>query len=67
MRAYVTLRDDVERPTAQELIGFARERVGYKAPEEIVFLDQMPRTASGKVNRTQLKHLAADRHGATVV
>ena len=58
VRAYVTLREGAERPADQELIRFARERVGYKAPEEIVVLDKMPRTASGKVDRTQLKRMA---------
>ena len=61
VRAYVTLRDGTERPAAQELIRFARERVGYKAPEEIVFLGRMPRTASGKVDRSQLKRMAEPR------
>ena len=60
VRAYVTLRDGAERPAAQDLIRFARERVGYKAPEEIVFLERMPRTASGKVDRSQLKRMAAE-------
>jgi acyl-coenzyme A synthetase/AMP-(fatty) acid ligase len=58
VRAYITLREGAERPADQDLIRFARERVGYKAPEEIVVLDEMPRTASGKVNRTQLKRMA---------
>ena len=58
VRAYVTLREGAERPAALELIRFARERIGYKAPEEIVFLDQMPRTASGKVDRSRLKRMA---------
>ena len=58
MRAYVALRDGAERPAAQELIRFARERVGYKAPEEVVFLETMPRTASGKVDRSRLKRMA---------
>jgi long-chain acyl-CoA synthetase len=58
VRAYVELRDGAERPAAQELIRFARERVGYKAPEEIVFLERMPRTASGKIDRSQLKRMA---------
>ena len=53
-----TLREGAERPAALELIRFARERIGYKAPEEIVFLDQMPRTASGKVDRSRLKRMA---------
>jgi long-chain acyl-CoA synthetase len=43
---------------------FGRERVGYKAPEEIVFLERMPRTASGKVDRSQLKRMAELRQPA---
>ena len=43
---------------AMELIQFARARVGYKAPEEIIILDEMPRTATGKVDRTNLKRMA---------
>jgi long-chain acyl-CoA synthetase len=58
VRAYVTIRPGRQRPTSQELIRFARARIGYKAPEEIVFLDQMPRTATGKLNRTALKRRA---------
>jgi long-chain acyl-CoA synthetase len=58
VRAYITLRQGAERPTSQELIRFARAKVGYKAPEEIVVLDAMPVTASGKVDRTSLKHMA---------
>lgn len=58
VRAYVTFRDASDRPGSQELIRFARERVGYKAPEEIVVLDDMPRTATGKLDRTALKRMA---------
>jgi long-chain acyl-CoA synthetase len=32
--------------------------VGYKAPDEIVVLDRMPFTATGKVDRTGLKRMA---------
>ena len=66
VRAYVTLRDGAERPAAQDLIRFARERVGYKAPEEIVFLERMPRTPTGKVNRTRLKRMAEAGRSAVV-
>jgi len=52
VRAYITLTEGAERPASQELIQFARARVGYKAPEEIVILDQMPFTATGKLDRT---------------
>ncbi|WP_217423913.1 class I adenylate-forming enzyme family protein [Agromyces sp. Marseille-P2726] len=58
VRAYITLREGTERPRDVELIRFARARVGYKAPEEIVVLDEMPCTATGKVDRAGLKRMA---------
>ena len=60
VRAYVTIAEGVERPTAQELIDFARERVGYKAPEEVVFLDEMPLNPTGKLDRVGLKRMAEE-------
>jgi long-chain acyl-CoA synthetase len=62
VRAYVELKSGTARPTAAELIQFARTRVGYKAPEDIVFLDAMPLNATGKVDRSALKTLAAGDH-----
>jgi long-chain acyl-CoA synthetase len=62
VRAYVALKPGVPRPKALELIQFARARIGYKAPEEIVFLDAMPLNATGKVDRAALKRLAAGEH-----
>jgi acyl-coenzyme A synthetase/AMP-(fatty) acid ligase len=50
---------------AAELIAFARARVGYKAPEDIVFLDALPLNATGKVDRAKLKALAAGDHADT--
>ena len=47
-----------DRLGAAGLIRFARARVGYKAPEEIVVLDHMPLTATGKLDRTYLKRMA---------
>jgi acyl-CoA synthetase (AMP-forming)/AMP-acid ligase II len=58
VRAYITLTPGSDRPASQELIQFARSRVGYKAPEEIVVLDEMPLTATGKLDRTYLKRMA---------
>ncbi len=62
VRAYVEIKKDATQPTARELIAFARERVGYKAPEEIVIIDEMPLNPTGKVDRTKLKMLAAGDH-----
>ena len=64
VRAYVTIRAGAARPTAQALIDFARARVGYKAPEEIAFLAEMPVNPTGKVDRPALKRLAAAGHPA---
>ncbi len=38
------------------LIAFSRERLaGYKQPRKIVFVDELPQTASGKVQRAKVK------------
>jgi len=61
VRAYVALEPGAPRPTMQDLIKFARERVGYKAPEEVIVLDEMPLNATGKVDRVTLKKMAQER------
>jgi acyl-coenzyme A synthetase/AMP-(fatty) acid ligase len=66
VRAYVTLKPNALAPAATELMQFSRERVGYKAPSEIVWLDEMPLNATGKVDRVALKQLAeASLQGAS--
>jgi acyl-CoA synthetase (AMP-forming)/AMP-acid ligase II len=42
--------------TEEELRGFARERIaGYKCPRQFHFVPSLPRTASGKVKRGELR------------
>jgi acyl-coenzyme A synthetase/AMP-(fatty) acid ligase len=60
VRAYVTVRDGAPQPSSAEVILFCRERVGYKAPEEVIFLDEMPLNPTGKVDRVGLKRMAED-------
>jgi acyl-coenzyme A synthetase/AMP-(fatty) acid ligase len=60
VRAYVTLAEGCEKPPAADLIVHCRERIGYKAPEEIVFLDEMPLNPTGKIDRVGLKRMAED-------
>ncbi|MEM1366924.1 MAG: class I adenylate-forming enzyme family protein [Cyanobacteria bacterium P01_H01_bin.15] len=62
VRAYVTLKANITAPSALELIRFAHDRIGYKAPKEIEFLDEMPLNPTGKVDRASLKRLAEIRH-----
>ncbi len=63
VRAYVTLNEDAERPPDSEIIALARRQIGYKAPEEIVVLDEMPIMASGKIDRDRLKRHVAGQTG----
>ena len=60
VRAYVTLKPETKPPTTAELIQFSRELVGYKAPDVIIVLDEMPTSAVGKVDRVALKQLAEE-------
>ena len=60
VRAYVTLAEGAEAPSRADLIVFCRDRIGYKAPEEIVFLDEMPLNPTGKIDRVGLKRMAED-------
>jgi len=56
--AFVTLKrpDRASEALAGELTGFVRERLaGYKRPRRIEFLDELPKTATGKVQRYKLR------------
>jgi len=53
--AFVVLREG-KSPTASELVEFARERLaGYKLPRQFEFIDELPRNASGKVLKKDLR------------
>ncbi len=41
VRAYVTLKSGAPQPSGAELIEFSREKIGYKAPQEIVYLSRI--------------------------
>jgi benzoate-CoA ligase len=45
----------------EELRAFVRERLEpYKHPREVIFLDELPRTHLGKVDRGRLRAAPAD-------
>ncbi|MDG2383240.1 MAG: class I adenylate-forming enzyme family protein [Pirellulaceae bacterium] len=58
--AYVTLKDGKKQPTVAELIKHSRNQVGYKAPEQIRFLESMPLNTTGKLDRKILKRMATN-------
>ena len=50
---------------AEELVAFARERLaGYKLPRSIEFVDELPRTPTGKVLKRELRARYAVEVGA---
>ncbi len=51
-------------PSPGELAGFLEERLArYKVPKRFVFVDELPRTAYGKVRRAALAAMVADEKG----
>lgn len=52
--AVVVARDGT---TEEELIAHARERLSsFKAPKRVLFVDELPRNASGKILKRELRH-----------
>ncbi|MEM4973380.1 MAG: AMP-binding protein [Candidatus Hadarchaeales archaeon] len=48
-----------ERANAEEIIEFCRGRLaGYKKPKHVIFLEKIPRSASGKIERGEIKEMA---------
>lgn len=64
-RAVVVLRPG-EQATAEELIAFSRKHLAhYKCPTSVVFTDVLPRNASGKLLKRELRRLQPEvREGA---
>ena len=62
--AYASLKDGVAAPRSQDIVDLAPEKIGYKAPEVVIFLDRIPLNATGKVDRLALKKLAAEQLSA---
>jgi len=63
VKAYVVLRDGAKAGPAKaaELQDFAKQTIApYKYPREIEFVEVLPRTATGKIQRYRLRQLAAD-------
>ncbi|HEY3119355.1 MAG TPA: benzoate-CoA ligase family protein [Vicinamibacteria bacterium] len=57
-RAFVVLKDGEagSEELSQELIAFCRERMAeYKRPRWVVFLPELPKTATGKIQRFKLR------------
>lgn len=55
VHAVVQLADDADPLTEQDVIGFAKARLAaYKVPKTVEFIDEIPRTAATKINRSAM-------------
>jgi fatty-acyl-CoA synthase len=64
LRAFVVL-DRGKEASEEDLKGYVRQNLArYKVPREIVFLDELPRNATGKVLKRELKELDVEESGA---
>jgi 2-aminobenzoate-CoA ligase len=64
VKAFVVPRKEIDRSEAlrQELQAFVKQRIAaYKYPRAIEFLDALPRTETGKVQRFRLRQMEAER------
>lgn len=63
IKAFIALKKG-ETCTAEEIIQFCKERLAaYKIPKEIVFMDELPKSAVGKVLRRKLRNPAQEKRG----
>jgi acyl-CoA synthetase (AMP-forming)/AMP-acid ligase II/carbon monoxide dehydrogenase subunit G len=64
LRAFVVLENG-KKASEDELKGYVKQNLArYKVPREIVFLDELPRNATGKVLKRELKELEPEKAGA---
>jgi len=66
--AYVLLLHDADpAPTEAELIAFCRDRLAnFKVPREIIFVQDYPRNATGKIMKIALREDAAKRPATAI-
>jgi len=69
VKAFVVPREGIEGSDAlgKELQDFVKQRIAaYKYPRAVEFLDALPRTETGKVQRFRLRQMEAERAAAPV-
>jgi len=65
IKAFVTLKEG-ESVTEEEIIEYCRENlVKYKVPKYVDFIEELPKSAVGKILRKELKAMELDRKKKT--
>ncbi len=56
LRAFVVLKDNGAGPSEDDLKAFVKKNLArYKVPREVVFLEELPRNATGKILKRELR------------
>ncbi|KAL2551252.1 putative acyl-activating enzyme 5 [Forsythia ovata] len=60
--AFISLKEGmIMKPTQVEIIEFCRERLPhYMVPKTVVFMEELPKTATGKIQKFNLRGIAKD-------
>ena len=59
--ACITLKPNMDA-TEEEIIAFCRDNAAvYKAPKQVAFFDELPKTATGKLEKQSLRKMLANR------
>jgi fatty-acyl-CoA synthase len=61
LRAFCVLREGAKTDEGELRAHVKANLAGYKVPREVVFLDELPRNATGKVLKRELAELAPER------
>ncbi|HEY4814829.1 MAG TPA: benzoate-CoA ligase family protein [Chthoniobacterales bacterium] len=60
IKAVVVLRPDADPPSSRELQAFMKQRAPQRYPRWFEFVDALPKTATGKVKRFELRDLESE-------
>jgi long-chain acyl-CoA synthetase len=57
--AFVVLKDEYRGKVSEdEMVSWAKEKLGYKHPRKVVFINSIPKTHIGKVHRMKLREMS---------
>lgn len=57
--AFVSLKESKSKPTEKKMIEYCRGRLPhYMVPKTVVFMDELPKTSTGKIQKLELRQIA---------
>jgi fatty-acyl-CoA synthase len=64
--AFIELKPGVPVPGEAEIIAFCRTRLAhFKAPRRVMFMEALPKTGTGKIQKFKLRQIAGSREAIT--